>query len=375
MSENDLHEIKNRIYDEELITDILEALECESITSEQAGNLYVAQLPSQYNSKNKRAIQIKNRESLTSHIRNKGIQGDIFAVIGYILFDCQDFDDVKDNLFEIKAWLCNLFDWKEYMDSITGVIPKKTKIEWNSWLKPELSKRRQRERKNNNYERTNKPIDKNILDRFILKPHEEFIKSGIKCKTQRAFEIGFDIESERVIYPIYDNSGKEIVGIKGRYVGNNIHVAEQKKYLYLIPCDKSILLFNLHRARPFIEERKEVLVFESAKSCMLAYQYGYKNAVSLEGNEMSNVQAFLLIQLDVDIVFCFDKDMDETFVEKQVKLIRNRICYAIFDKENLLNEKDSPIDKDKSIWEFLYKNHKYKLNCYNTVKRKEKNFK
>jgi hypothetical protein len=43
MSENDLHEIKNRIYDEELITDILEALECESITSEQAGNLYVAQ--------------------------------------------------------------------------------------------------------------------------------------------------------------------------------------------------------------------------------------------------------------------------------------------------------------------------------------------
>jgi DNA primase len=372
MSENDLHEIKNRIYDEELIGEILEALECEYVNIEQNGNLYVAQLPSQFASKNKRAIQIKNRESLTSHIRNKGIQGDIFAVIGYILFECQEFEDVKDNLFEIKAWLCNLFDWKEYMDSITGVAPKKTKIEWNNWLKPLLSKRKERERFKSNIERRNKPIDKNILDRFIIKPHAEFIRSGINCHTQKIFEVGFDMESERVIYPIYDNYGNELLGIKGRYVGNNKRVAEQKKYLYLYPCDKSILLFNLHRAREYIEKSKEVLVFESAKSVMLAYQYGFKNAISLEGNEMSNVQAFLLKQLDASIVFCFDKDMDETFVTKQAKLIRNRICYAIFDKENLLDEKDSPIDLGKSIWEFLYKNHKYKIDCYKNVNRKEK---
>lgn len=371
MSESDLNDIKNRIYDEELIVQILEELECQSISMEQNGNLIVAQLPYLYQSKNKRAIQIKNRESLTSYIRNKGISGDIFSVIGFILFDCQDFEDVKQNLYEIKAWLCNLFDWQEYMDEITGVAPKKIKKDYNSWLKPFLSKRKERQRFISNLERRNKPIDKNILNRYILKPHYEFYKDGINCKTQKEFEIGFCMESQRVIYPIYDNLGEQIVGIKGRYVGKNKEVAEHKKYLYLIPCDKSILLFNLHRAKPFIEEKKEVLVFESAKSCMLAYQYGYKNAVSLEGNEMSNVQAFILKSLNATIVFCFDKDMDLEFVEKQARLIRNRVCYTILDKENQLADKDSPIDKGLSIWEFLYKNHKLKLNCYKSSEKKE----
>jgi DNA primase len=370
---SDLREIKNRIYDEELIVDILEALECMSISEEQNGQLIIAQLPSEFQSKNKRAIQIKNNESLTSHIRNRGIKGDIFAIVGYILFDCQDFEDVKENLYEIKAWICNLFEWQEYMDDVIfGITSKPKKVEWNQWLKPYLSKKKERERFEYNLSRKNKPIDRSILTRYIMKPHKEFIESGIKCKTQKEFEIGFCTETQRVIYPIYDNNGKEIVGIKGRYVGENKLVADQKKYLYLIPCDKSILLYNLHRAISYIKEKNEVLVFESAKSCMLAFQYGFKNAVSLEGNEMSNVQAFLLMQLNVPITFCFDNDMEIDFIYKQVKLIRNRLCFAIIDQEHKLNEKDSPIDQGKKTWEYLYNSHKYKIDCYKAKIRKEK---
>jgi len=367
---SDLREIKNRIYDEELIIDILEALECLNINEEQNGQLFTAQLPIEFQSNNKRAVQVKNNESLTSHIRNRGIQGDIFSIIGYILFDCQEFEDVKENLYEIKAWICNLFGWNEYMDFVTGFksIPKKQ--EWNSWLKPYLSSNKTRDLFEDNLNRKNRPIDRSIFTRYIMKPHYEFIKSGINCQTQREFEIGFCMDTQRVIYPIYDNDGKEIVGIKGRYVGKNKDVAEQKKYLYLIPCDKSILLYNLHRALPYIQEKQEVYVFESAKSCMLAYQYGFKNAVSIEGNEMSNVQAYLLIQLKVPIIFCFDKDMDLSFIKKQAKLIRGGICYTILDKEDLLNEKDSPIDRGKETWEYLIKKHKYKLNCYNSQKLK-----
>jgi DNA primase len=370
---SDLREIKNRIYDEELIVDILEALECMSIGEEQNGQLITAQLPSEFQSKNKRAIQIKNTESLSSHIRNRGIKGDIFSIIGYILFDCQDFEDVKENLYEIKAWICNLFEWQEYMDDmIFGITSTPKTVEWNKWLKPYLTKMKEKERFKKNLTRKNKGIDRSILTRYIMKPHVEFIKSGINCKTQKEFEIGFCMETQRVIYPIYDNNGKEIVGIKGRYVGKNKVVAEQKKYLYLIPCDKSILLYNLHRAIPYIEEANEVFVFESAKSCMLAFQYGFKNTVSLEGNEMSNVQAFLLMQLNVPITFCFDKDMEIDFILKQVKLIRNRICYTIIDKEEKLDEKDSPIDQGKETWEHLNTFHKYKLDCYKSKIRKEK---
>jgi DNA primase len=102
---NDLKEIKRKIFEEEVITDLLEALGCEHISTEQGGRLYTAQLPVEHNSKNKRAVQIRNQESLTGHIRNKGIKGDIYNIIGYILFKAETFVEVKEYLFEIKKWI------------------------------------------------------------------------------------------------------------------------------------------------------------------------------------------------------------------------------------------------------------------------------
>jgi DNA primase len=193
-------------------------------------------------------------------------------------------------------------------------------------------------------------------------PHPQWLfrKDGILFHTQKEFGIGFDVFTNRITYPVYNKLG-ELCGVKGRYVGEDKTEAEMKKYLYLIPCDKSIELYNLHRARPYIQEQNEVLVFESAKSVMLAHQYGFKHAVSIEGNELSDYQAFLLKELNAKIVFCFDEDMSKKHITKQAKLIKNRLMFAIIDKENLLDKKMSPVDKGKKVWEHLYHNNKYKI--------------
>ena len=52
---SDLKLIKHKILNEEKIFNILEAIGCEYITTEQNGGMLTAQLPQKFNSTNKRA--------------------------------------------------------------------------------------------------------------------------------------------------------------------------------------------------------------------------------------------------------------------------------------------------------------------------------
>lgn len=356
---SELKEIKRKIFEEEVIADLLQALECESIDTEQGGRLYTAQLPTSFDSKNKRAVQIRNTESLTSHIRNKGIKGDIYNVIGFILYRAETFNELRERLFDIKKWIYETLGWESLEEETEEEFDAKKK-DYNVWLK-NLKKKRQYYTSNDKRRKINKAISEMNLNRYLNYPQWHFRKDGILSHTQREFGVAYDVFTDRIIYPVYNKLG-QLCGVKGRYVGEDKYVAEMKKYLYLIPCDKSIELYNLHRALPYIKEQNEVLVFESAKSVMLAHQYGFKHSVSIEGNELSEYQAFLLKELNVKIIFCFDEDMKKDHIVKQSQLIKNRLVFAIIDKDKLLQKKMSPVDAGKTIWSILYHYNKYKIN-------------
>jgi DNA primase len=352
---SELKEIKRKIFEEEVIADLLLALGCEHVDTEQGGRLYTAQLPFEiFGSKNKRAVQIRNQENLVAHIRNKGIKGDVYSIIGFILFQAETFNDLSGHLYEIKRWIYETLGWEDLDDDFGEVEVKK---DYNLWLKKIKSKRKFISA---NEEKYNPPIHEKNLLRYLPYPQWQFRKDGILFQTQKEFGVGYDIFTNRIVYPVYNKWG-ELCGVKGRYVGEDKHEAEMKKYLYLIPCDKSIELYNLHRAMPYVQEQKEVLVFESAKSVMLAHQFGFKHSVSIEGSELSEYQAFLLKELNCKIVFCFDEDMPKKHITKQAKLIQNRLVFAIIDKEHLLEKKMSPVDKGKKVWLELYQDHKYKI--------------
>jgi DNA primase len=354
-----LKDFKHKIFEEEVIADILQALECEHIKLEQGGKLYTAQLPLEFDSKNKRAVQIRNQESLTAHIRNKGVKGDIYNIVGYILYRAETFNELKEKLFDVTKWINEILGW-DYLEEEELEDFDEPQKNYNEWLKKIKSYRKRSYTKRNGIKKRNKSISEKNLSRYLPYPHWHFRQDGILFHTQKEFGIGFDVFTDRIIYPIHNKLG-ELIGVKGRYVGDDKNVAEMKKYLYLIPIDKSIELYNLHRAEPYIQKQKEVLVFESAKSVMLAHQYGFKHAVSIEGNELSDHQAFLLRELKVKIVFCFDEDMPKTHVCKQAELIKNRLVFAIIDKKHLLDKKMSPVDKGKKTWLQLYQQNKYKI--------------
>lgn len=351
----DLQQIKRRIFKEERIEELLELLECDFIDAEQGGMLFTASLP---DGDNRRSVQIKNNENLGSSIRSRNIEGDIYSIVSYIIYDAKTEEDLNSTLPRSKYWLCDKMNYLEYVDDFykeTSGNIEVPKINYNRWL--------------NNLKRTasneivcNKVIEESILEKYGRLPNYGWLQEGISYGTQSHFGVGFDVRSERITFPIHNMYG-ELVGVKGRYCGQNQEIEDSFKYLYLEPCNKSLEFFNLHRALPYINEYKEVIVVEGAKTVMLMHSWGYKNVISIEGDSLSNVQIRLLKSLGISIslIFAWDKDKDAEYVKNEVQRVQGRLRFAVLDVDNLLNEKDSPVDQGKEIWNKLYKENLYKI--------------
>lgn len=344
--QNSLQDIKQYIYEHNLVDTILYELECENIKSEQNGKLYVAQLPYRFNSDNRRSVQVKNDEKLYSSVRSRGISGDIFNLVGYIQFEFVDSEEVKKNFKNIVNWVKKVigFDGSEYVS--------KKKVEYNSWLK-EVKRQR-----NKNIEITrNIPISEDVLNDYRQLPHIAWLKDGLKYDSQIEFEIGLEEFSQHITIPIRNIDGK-LIGVKGRYVGNDERILKERKYIYLIPINKSLELYGLHKAMPYIQERKEVVIFEGEKSVILAHQYGQKNSVCISGDTVSPIQIQLLKDLGLDIkwVFAYDTDKDHKWIKNQLKQIKGRDISVVFDKDKKLENKSSPLDFGYEVWYNIYNN-------------------
>ena len=49
-----------------------------------------------------------------------------------------------------------------------------------------------------------------------MTPNERWIKDGITIEAQRFYNVGYDVESQRIIFPIRSAETGELQGLKGR---------------------------------------------------------------------------------------------------------------------------------------------------------------
>lgn len=352
---SEFHEIKKRIFKEQKVELVLELLDCWGIKTEQRGKLYVAGLP---DGDNERSVQIKNTETLVSHVRSKGIDGDIFHVITYILYQADTEQKHKENLSKAKFWLCNHLDYKEYIDEFYKVTSGQSaeRHKYNDWLRNVRGDKQK-------LILTNQKIEIDVEKEYGNIPYKQWYEEGLSIKTQKYFQVGIDVRSERITFAVHNSKG-DLIGVKGRYCGRDKEIEDKYKYIYLMPCNKSIEFFNFHRALPYIAASKEVIIVEGAKSVMFLHQWGYKNSISIEGDTLSDEQIQLLKSLGLDIkyIFAWDKDKDVKFVHNEISKLKGRKRYGIYDKDDLLNGKDSPVDKGKSVWKKLYADCQFKIH-------------
>lgn len=202
-----------------------------------------------------------------------------------------------------------------------------------------------------------------ILLEFIQNPHQEFIRDGISSKVQKEFEIAYSVQDHAIVIPIRDELGS-LVGVKARTL-KDYEKLDIPKYWYIYPTAKNEILYGLYKSYDYIMKEKEVIVFESEKSVQQAWSFGVKNAVAIGGKKLSDTQVLKLERLGVNIVIAYDKGFDKgknpTDIKEEINkfLMRDRVMF-IYDRDDLLSDKQSPTDSGKEVWKELYKKYRFK---------------
>ena len=172
-----------------------------------------------------------------------------------------------------------------------------------------------KKQENNLYVKT---YDLSILVQYEERANKRFIKDGIDIQTQNKFNIRYDIESQRIIIPIYDIYGN-LIGVKGR--ANWEISKDDNKYMYLVSCAMSQTLYGYHLNYQYLYGNV-IYVFEAEKSVMQACTFGVYNCVSIGGNSLSVQQCKLLLELDPkSIVFMLDKGLNEEVLQRNIKIL------------------------------------------------------
>ncbi len=237
----------------------------------------------------------------------------------------------------------------------------------------------------NNYKRnkektsTSQKVELKYYDDTILKylprPHiipweEEGINYNVLCSKN----ICYDPLNEGVVIPHYSVDGR-LIGIRERTLikENEIYgkyrpaVLNGKMYNHPL----GFALYNLNNSKKAISLFQKAIIFEGEKSCLkYASYFGEESDISVAccGSNIINYQIKLLLSLNVkEIIIAFDKQFEKLGNDEWQRWITKlkaiyykysnyvKISY-IFDKENLLDYKDSPIDKNKEIFLTLFKN-------------------
>lgn len=189
---------------------------------------------------------------------------------------------------------------------------------------------------------------------------QEWIDEGIQQDVMDIFDIRIDKKGNRIVYPVCDIDGK-LINIKGRTRDKDYKSLHIPKYINYYPVGVMDYVQGLHITLPHVKERNEIILFESIKSVMKAYAWGYQNTASVEKHSITPEQTTLLANLKVNIIFAYDADVDysDNNVRASIdKLRRITNVYIMNDPGELLGgklSKNSPADCGKEIFEILYR--------------------
>lgn len=332
-------EIKEKIYEEERVEDVLSELGCHHIRRHTG--FWTCGNP---DGDNQSAIVIYENENLTTlnytrQLTKQARTTDLFDLVMYIK-QCTFPESLKE--------ICNMLGYDYYQEPED--VPDSLQIikmlgQMNSDSETED-------------ETPLKPIPEEILSYYIQLPNAMFKADNISFRIQKEFGIGYDPYSNRITIPLLDPLGS-LCGVKGRLLGEPDEY--NPKYLYIEKCAKSYLLYGYYENREYIKQSNTIYCVESEKGVLQLASYGYRNAVATGGKHISKTQAELLVRTGKNICIALDKDVGKEEIEIIASVFPENIpVYYVYDYGDILGEKESPSD-NLGNWMELIKNNIYKL--------------
>lgn len=207
---------------------------------------------------------------------------------------------------------------------------------------------------------TAKTYPENYMERYEKRADKLAVweREGISRESLDKFEVYYDSFSNRLVYPIRNMSGK-IVNVGGRTLDIEFKEKGLRKYTYFSGWGDMDVIYGLYENMPYILQKREVILFEGAKSVLLANSWGIYNTGAILTSHLNPSQMKILARLGVKVVFALDKDV-QIKKDHNINRLKNYINVEyLWDKNNLLDEKEAPVDKGLEVFNELYK---YKLH-------------
>ena len=178
-------------------------------------------------------------------------------------------------------------------------------------------------------EYTCRTYDESILNKYVTLANMRFIRDNITIDAQQFFNIRYDVESQGIVIPIYNQVG-ELMGVKVRC---NYDVQDgEMKYYYLIPCQMSQTLYGYSQNYNYLVNNV-IYIFESEKSVMQCYSYGIRNCVALGSGSISRKQVQMLLELNPQkIIFMHDVGFDLENILRNINIVKS---YSRFSEVEL----------------------------------------
>lgn len=201
------------------------------------------------------------------------------------------------------------------------------------------------------------PMPDDYMSTFEWAPDkfQPWLDEGISIETLLKYDVRYDPLSNRIVYPIRRTDGK-IVNVCGRTLDEDHKARKIAKYIYLQKWGGTPeVVFGLFEHGETIRQSREFIIFEGAKSCMQASEWGVENTGALLTSHLSYSQFKLLLPLGATIVFALDADVDITKDENIQRLKKYVKVEYLCNDSGLLEPKDSPTDKGHEVFSQLYK--------------------
>jgi DNA primase len=221
----------------------------------------------------------------------------------------------------------------------------------------------------------NPPDDQ--LNKYLTKKgyqDKEIIEANLARMTSYGLK---DVFANRIMIPIYDEEGHPI-----GFTARTLDPDSNSKYINTAETPvfrKSNVLFNLHRAKEIVREKKFMIICEGPMDVMALERGGYGNAVCSMGTATTEQQLNTIKRLTSRLLLAYDGDKaGQSAIYRtgkmalsqgmQVTVLNNS---SELDPDEIINthgkgELDAMIERPKSWMEFIleYFQKQYDLSNY-----------
>lgn len=209
-------------------------------------------------------------------------------------------------------------------------------------------------KQNANYLKT---YDESILSSYQPCGNLLWLKDNITLEAQRFYDVHFDVVENSIIFPWRSPQG-DIIAVKSRHNGEPPE--GMSKYWYPVGGNISASLFNYANCYEHLYGN-DCFLFESEKSCMIAWGRDIKNTLAIGSNSLSPTQCKLLLQLQPKTIhLMLDSNLDLAETKKNADLIKQyasmrSISIKFWDWRDSLEvgEKSSPMDGTIENWNYI----------------------